>query len=130
MLLAMAARVAAMLDENAARRRGKRPTAENPAAFLRDLLAALARESGWTAGDAMEFRADLGIYQHLAAAAASRSSERRSRGAPGGPFVDRCAILLDPSMIENASRAAGKLLPQIEALADKLLTEALRKRRP
>jgi hypothetical protein len=39
--------------------------------------------------------------------------------------VDRCAILLDPSMIENACRAAGKLLLQLEAQAEKLFTEVL-----
>lgn len=73
----------------------------------------------------MEFRGDLEIYRHLTALAASRSSQTRSRVVPAGPFVDRCAILLDPSMIENASRAAGKLLLQLEAQADQLLLEVL-----
>jgi len=130
-LLAMSARVASALEETASRRapRGRsRPATENPMAFLRDLLAALASESQWTAGDAMEFRGDLEIYRRLAAvlrSSASRSGASRSRTAPRGPFVDRCAILLDPSMIENATRAAGKLLLQIEALTDKLLVESM-----
>jgi hypothetical protein len=130
-LLAMTAHVARTLEENssrAAERRGSRRAKDNPAAFLRELFTAVARESKWTAGDAMEFRGDLEIYRSLAAAARSsalHSGASRSRISPGGPFVDRCAILLDPSMIENASRASGKFLLQIEALTDKLFVETM-----
>lgn len=128
-LLAMAARVASLAQENASRRRaparGKRIASLDPSAFLRDFVAALSRESGWTAGDAMEFRGDLEIYRRLGAANTLRAISGRARSATGGPFVDRCAILLDPSMIENATRAAGKLLPQIEALAENLFNEVL-----
>jgi hypothetical protein len=125
MLLAMTARAAALMEGNALRRRGGTSAADSPSAFLRDLADGIARESGWTAGDAMEFRADLGVYQNLAAVAASRSRERGSRRVAGGPFVDRCAILLDPSMIENASRAAGNLLRQLEAKTDQLFVEVM-----
>jgi hypothetical protein len=126
MLLAMTAHSARMAVVNARQssRRAMRTRKGDPTAFLRDLVAAIAKESNWTAGDAMEFRGDLEIYRHLTALAASRSSHARSRVVPAGPFVDRCAILLDPSMIENASRAAGKLLLQLEALADKLFLES------
>src|SRR5580704_1061037 len=54
MLLAMTARIARTADTNA--RRAPRSmtrsskSASDPAAFLRDLLAALAKESNWTAG--------------------------------------------------------------------------------
>jgi hypothetical protein len=130
-LLAMTARVITTLEEPAPRGASRRKSPaqkENPAVFLKELLAALARESKWTAGDAMEFRGDLEIYRRLAAvlrSSASRSGASRSRTAPRGPFVDRCAILLDPSMIENATTAAGKLLIQIEALTDKLFAESM-----
>lgn len=129
-LLAMTARVITILEEPALRGAPSRRSSiqkENPTVFLKELLAALARESKWTAGDAMEFRGDLEIYRHLAAvlrSSASRSGASRSRIAPRGPFVDRCAILLDPSMIENATAAAGKLLLQIETITDKLFEEA------
>jgi hypothetical protein len=127
MLLAMTAHIARMALLNARHSSRRAPRARNvdPTAFLRDLIAALAKESNWTAGDAMEFRGDLEIYRHLTALAVSRSSQTRSRVVPAGPFVDRCAILLDPSMIENASRAAGKLLLQLEALSEKLFQEAI-----
>jgi hypothetical protein len=127
MLLAMTSYVARAIELSA---RGpahgsSRSRRLDPTAFLRELISALAKESGWTAGDAMEFRSDLEIYRRLNASTASRFASTRSRIVPAGPFVDRCAILLDPSMIENASRAAGKLLLQLEAQADKFLTEVL-----
>jgi hypothetical protein len=126
MLLAMTAHIARVTEIMArARRTSRAPQPKvDPARFLRDLLAGIAAESNWTAGDAMEFRSDLEIYRHLAAVVAARASSTRARIVPVGPFVDRCAILLDPSMIENASRAAGKLLPQLESLADKLFLES------
>jgi len=121
-LLAMTAHLARIADLTArqASRRAPRTRQSDPNIFLRELVAALAKESGWTAGDAMEFRGDLEIYRHLTAVAAARAASSRSRIVPAGPFVDRCAILLDPSMIENASRAAGKLLLQVETQSDKL----------
>jgi hypothetical protein len=131
MLLAMTAHVARVTEINARTRRTSIRVARqsksnaDPATFLRELLAAIAKESNWTAGDAMEFRGDLEIYRRLTAVAVARSSQARSRVVPAGPFVDRCAILLDPSMIENASRAAGKLLVHLESHADKLLLEVL-----
>jgi hypothetical protein len=128
-LLAMTARIAAVLEGQASsrttRRRDRTPTA-NPSIILRDLLSSLSKESKWTAGDAMEFQMDLEIYRRLSAASrgiGSRTASALSRKTIGSPFVDRCAILLDPSMIENAGRAAGKLLQQIESLTDRLFAE-------
>lgn len=127
MLLAMASQIARSAEISSRARRNARSSqsVSEPAVFLRDLVAALAKESNWTAGDAMEFRSDLEIYRHLSAVVAARASATRARFVPAGPFVDRCAILLDPSMIENASRAAGKLLLQLEAQSDKLFQEVL-----
>jgi hypothetical protein len=127
MLLAMTSHIARSVSAVRSKSGRADRTRRNPdpATFLRDLVAALAKESNWTAGDAMEFRSDLEIYRHLSALVASRASSTRSRIVVAGPFVDRCAILLDPSMIENASRAAGKLLLQLEAQSDKLFQEIL-----
>lgn len=130
MLLAMTSHIARAAVANARRtssRRTPRAHNSNPITFLRDLVAAIAKESDWTAGDAMEFRGDLEIYRRLTAAVASRASSTRSRIVVAGPFVDRCAILLDPSMIENASRAAGKLLLQLESQSENLFQEVFNK---
>ncbi len=111
MLLAMTAHIARASEANS--RRASRPSksSNDPATFLRDLLAALAKESNWTAGDAMEFRSDLEIYRRLTSLAASRSTQSRSRIIPAGPFVDRCAILLDPSMIGKCQPRRGQTPP-------------------
>jgi hypothetical protein len=128
MLLAMTSHIARSANA-AARNISKRANrALEPVKFLRDVIAAIAKESNWTAGDAMEFRGDLEIYRHLSAVVAARASSTRSRIVAAGPFVDRCAILLDPSMIENASRAAAKLLLQLELQSEKLFQEAFSKR--
>lgn len=127
MLLAMTSHVARTANTTARNisRRAKLSRNPDPVAFLRDLVAAIAKESNWTAGDAVDFRSDLEIYRHLTAVVAARASTTRSRIVVAGPFVDRCAILLDPSMIENASRAAGKLLLQLEAQSEKLFQEVV-----
>ncbi len=129
-LLAIAARIALTLEErNAPRRSGRRPRPSiqwNAGTFIRELAAAIARESGWTLGDSVEFQSDLQIYRSLSKASSSvRSASGRIQVARHrSPFVDRCAILLDPSMLENACRAAAKLLLRIDSLADHLLEDS------
>jgi len=139
-LLAAAARITLGLKERAydgrsGRRKASRASSKsralsrwNSGTFTRELAAAVARESGWTLGDAIEFQSDLEIYRtQLRTAAAPRLSSGRAHSAPGhgSPFVDRCAILLDPSMLENARRAAAKLCVQVESLADKIMHDCL-----
>jgi hypothetical protein len=138
-LLAIAARIALALEEQNTPARGPRtkrgmrgrrlprPFIQwNSGTFIRELAAAIARESGWTLGDSVDFQSDLQIYISLSKAPASgRAQAARHRN----PFVDRCAILLDPSMLENASRAAAKLLVQIDSLADHLLKESPKQRK-
>jgi hypothetical protein len=135
-LLAIAARIALTLEERNARPRGHRSRRRarpsilwNVGTFIRELAAAIARESGWTLGDSVEFQSDLQIYRSLSKTSSSgRSASGRIQGAPHrSPFVDRCAIVLDPSMLENACRAAAKLLLRIESFADDLLEETQRR---
>jgi len=140
-LLAIASRIALALEEHNApprssrRHRGRRrarPTLLwNLSTFVRELAAAIARESGWTLGDSVEFQSDLQIYLTLSRPPApSRSTSGRNPLARHrSPFVDRCAILLDPSMLENASRAAAKLLLRLNSLAGHVLEEALKPQR-
>jgi hypothetical protein len=131
-LLAVSARIAIALEERNAPARGPRRGRRarpillwNVGTFIRELAAAIARESGWTLGDSVEFQSDLQIYRTLSKPPVSaRSASSRAQGAHHrSPFVDRCAILIDPSMLENASRAAAKMLVRIDSLADHLLEE-------
>jgi hypothetical protein len=86
-------------------------------AFRRKFLAALTRQQGWTAGDALDFQRDLQMYEELLARAAATHRRRKPFEAADHPFVDRCAFLLDSSFMEKARLAASRALTGIEELA-------------
>jgi hypothetical protein len=85
--------------------------------FRRKFLAALTRQQGWTAGDALDFQRDLQMYEELLARAATTRRSRKPFEAANHPFVDRCAFLLDSSFMEKARLAASRALTGIEELA-------------
>jgi hypothetical protein len=95
-----------------------RPMLRRDAAiFRRKFLASLARQQGWTAGDALDFQRDLQMYEELLARGASTRRSRKPFEAANHPFVDRCAFLLDSSFMEKARLAASQALTGIEELA-------------
>ena len=98
-------------------------------AFLREFWASLVAAVGWKPAEAEEFRRDLDLYLRLSAGKMDPKTQRRAAGAQEGPFVDRAALLLDPSMMEKARRAAGKLRIEIDRVTDKVLASVLRARR-
>lgn len=144
-LLAMLTRISVSLaEQTGSLPRSKKPaSAPNLDAFLSDVLDAIGRARRWTAGDTFEIRGELNLYRDIvarSAGAASRqastasagpqfrfipSGSRERRASGSGPFVDRCAFVLDPSMMENARVASAKFLREIEALADRALEESL-----
>ncbi|HXJ03696.1 MAG TPA: hypothetical protein VNH65_01270 [Candidatus Acidoferrum sp.] len=85
--------------------------------FRRKLLAALTRQQKWGAGDALDFQADLQIYEDLLARNSSARRNRKPFEAANHPFVDRCAFLLDSSFLEKARIAASRALNELENLA-------------
>jgi hypothetical protein len=89
--------------------------------FRRKFLAALARQQGWTAGDALDFQRDLQMYEELLARANSTRRSRKPFEAANHPFVDRCAFLLDSSFMEKARLAASRALTGIEELAAQII---------
>ncbi len=91
----------------------KRKTA---AAFQQKYLAALTRQQRWNAGDALEFQADLQMYQAILAKAGSIRRTRKPFEVANHPFVDRCAFLLDSSFLEKARLAATRALTGLESL--------------
>jgi hypothetical protein len=86
-------------------------------AFRRKFLASLARQQGWTAGDALDFQRDLQMYEELLARAAAKHRTRKPFEVADHPFVDRCAFLLDSSFLEKARVAASRTLTELENLA-------------
>jgi len=97
-------------------------------AFSQEFLTSLGRASQWTAADAEEFRRDLYLYAQLSARTQRVKRRHEPTDPVEGPFVDRCALLLDPSMLDEARHASGKLLVEIERTTDKTLASVFRRR--
>ena len=126
-LLALCAQLIAGLPRRITGRAGK---AMKPAdviaadAFRAEFFVQMAAALKWSENDLEDFWSDLEVYAQIAARqSAPMRSGSASRGAVG-PFVDRCALLLDPSMFEQARRAAGKFLVELDALAEKTMKQA------
>jgi hypothetical protein len=96
--------------------------------FREEFFTALGQALEWTQRDAEDFWRDLELYERLRASE-SRRLGRTSRLVPAGPFVDRVAFLLDPSLIEQARRAAGKFEAELDLAADRVLRTVLSRRR-
>jgi len=131
-LLALCAQLIAGLPRRITGRAGK---AMKPAdviaadAFRAEFFVQMAAALKWSEDDLEDFWSDLELYAQIAARqSAPMRSGSASRGAVG-PFVDRCALLLDPSMFEQARRAAGKFLVELDALAEKTMKQAFAVRR-
>jgi hypothetical protein len=95
--------------------------------FLRELRAALERAHNWNSDDRQQFHRDLTMYtdfdarKELAAGVRKKGKTQEEEA----PFVARVALLLDPSMLEQARRAARKFHESMNGLARKLLRQTL-----
>ena len=99
-------------------------------AFFLELMAALGRVWGWNAQDRRQFGHDLDMYSESAARPV-KLAKGRKRGKvreEDPPFVGRVALLLDPSMIDQARRAARKFHEDVKRLARKILSQTLHSR--
>ncbi len=98
-------------------------------AFRAEFFVQMAAALKWSPDELEDFWSDLDVYAQIASRQpAPMRAGSASRGAVG-PFVDRCALLLDPSMFEQARRAAGKFLSELDTIADKTLKQAFAARR-
>lgn len=98
--------------------------------FREEFFVALGQALMWTDDDAREFWRDLDVYQTLSGRESQRPTKRRTQSNASGPFVDRVALLLDPSLMEQARRAAGKFQIELHAAADRVLLKVFSHRRP
>jgi hypothetical protein len=96
-------------------------------AFFRELLAALTRAQNWNGEDRRQFRRDLALYSDFNARReiAANARKKGKSTEDEAPFIARVALLLDPSMLEEARRAARKFHGDVERLARKLLRRTL-----
>jgi hypothetical protein len=94
--------------------------------FREEFFVALGQALRWTDDDARAFWHDLELYESLTANEPRRPARR---AIDSGPFVDRTALLLDPSLMEQARRAAGKFQSELNAAADRVLHGVFSRRR-
>lgn len=97
--------------------------------FREEFFVALGQALDWSEENAQEFWRDLEVYEKLAGADSRARSGRHIRNAVSGPFVDRAALLLDPSLMDMARRAAGKFQAELDAAADQVLRKVFSRRR-
>ncbi|MFY9805440.1 MAG: hypothetical protein WA211_11915 [Candidatus Acidiferrales bacterium] len=96
--------------------------------FREEFFVALGQALRWSEEDAQEFWHDLELYENLTAHDTRRQG-RSARAIASGPFVDRTALLLDPSLMEQARRAAGKFQMELNTAADRVLRGIFSRRR-
>jgi hypothetical protein len=94
--------------------------------FREEFFVALGQALNWNHEDAQQFWRDLELYEMLSAREPKRAARR---AAASGPFVDRVALLLDPSLMEQARRAAGEFQVEVNAAADRVLRQVFSRRR-
>jgi len=96
-------------------------------AFSRELLAALERAQNWNAEDRRQFGRDLALYSDFKSRQENTKSARKKvkKEEEEAPFVARVALLLDPSLLDEARRAARKFHGNVGLLARKLLRRTL-----
>jgi len=95
--------------------------------FLRELLAALSRAANWSSEDRRQFRRDLALYAEFRMRMEKNAGNRKPSKAQEeeSPFIARVALLLDPSMLDQARGAARKFHGGIADLTKKLLRQTL-----
>ena len=96
-------------------------------AFSRELVAALSRALNWNVDDRKHFRRDLALYTDFSTRREKMAGSRKKQkpAQEEAPFVARVALLLDPSMLEQARRATRKFHGNVGQLARKLLRQTL-----
>lgn len=86
-------------------------------AFYAEFLASLMRDLDWPRGDASNeakmFRRDLEMYRLWGQRPPAPSASAGRAVAGESPFRDRCALLLDPAMMEQARRGAANFENEI-----------------
>jgi hypothetical protein len=127
-LLAMAANVERELSRRfggaAGRRAGNFRQRKKPGdaalanCFRVEFYGELAEKLRWDRGELADFWRDLDLYTGAGSGPAARKRKRgRRRSAKNrhlGAFADRCAFLLDSSLLERARRAAAGWHREIE----------------
>lgn len=140
-LLAMVARVELDLSRRFSAgtgRRGRRSAQRKSAGdsalanhFRVEFYGSLAQRLDWEREELGDFWRDLDLYTGAARAPRPRKlrqgARKRKANLHLGPFADRCAFLLDSSLLERARRAAAGLQGELELTARKTMNAVFRR---
>jgi len=96
--------------------------------FLASLDRAMTATTGEAPGEAETFQRDLEMYDRWTTRRSPGNVAAKDWHAAGSPFPDRCALLLDPSMMGEARHAAAEFEIELTGLAKKLLEQLGRQR--
>jgi hypothetical protein len=96
--------------------------------FLASLDRAMTAATGDVPGEADTFQRDLEMYDRWTTRRSAGNVIRKTSSAVESPFPDRCALLLDPSMMGYARQAAVEFEIELTVLARKLLEQLGRHR--
>jgi hypothetical protein len=97
--------------------------------FREEFFVALGQSLDWSQDDAQLFWRDYSLYEKLSGKDSRANGRQAARGNASGPFVDRTAMLLDPSLMDQARRAAGKFQLELNTAADGVLRKVFSRRR-
>ena len=97
-------------------------------AFSEEMMSTLARAWRWTPEDRRQFQRDLKLYSDSAMRKVTKKNVRNKRDfqEEEPPFVGRVALLLDPSMLDQARKAARKFHGDVQKFSRILLKQTLR----
>lgn len=97
--------------------------------FREEFFVALGRALRWSDGDFAEFARDFDLYYAIAEREKHTHQQRGSKSSVSGAFVDRCGLLLDPSMLEQARRAAAQFQSRLNSATEQVLKRVFAARR-
>lgn len=96
--------------------------------FREEFYSALGRRLGGSEEDFEDFRRDIELFRKLYAEVPRVSKRSRVLAAPKGPFVDRCGLLLDAPMLDQARHAAAKFESELVAMASAVVKKVFSRR--
>lgn len=129
-LLLVAARIERTLPQLIGARFSRPAVGDAVAGFRQAFLTFLGGSLAWDNEERESFRRDLTMYMRLAEREGRRLGPRRGKAPAAGAFVDRCAFLIDPSMMMQAREASGRYQIELESCADEAVRAAFRGLRP
>ncbi|HVA17593.1 MAG TPA: hypothetical protein VMV59_07765 [Candidatus Dormibacteraeota bacterium] len=97
--------------------------------FRGEFLIGLGRSLNYDHEEFDNFCRDLELFRKLYADVPRVSKRSRAVAPPKGPFVDRCGLLLDAPMLDQARRASAKFETQLVTTASAVLKKVFSRRK-